>query len=94
MERGQDLCARFVGVKFHVVADPVRREQSINPARLNQFPADDLFQQLLRVGEKFARLFAVFFVLKNLRDKRPRNSQVWKNGDQSMNGTRSDKRDE
>ena len=31
------LRARFVGVKFHVVAHPVRREKSVNAARLEQF---------------------------------------------------------
>ena len=88
MERRQHLAARFVGVKLHVVAHPVRREKTVNTVRLDQFLADDLLQQLLRVGKQFARLLAVFLMLKNLGIT-PRNSQVWKNGDQSMNGTRS-----
>ena len=61
------FAARFVRVKLHVIAYPVRREKSINTARLDQFFADDLLQQLLRVGKQFARLFAVFLMLKNFR---------------------------
>ena len=64
MELAQNLRPRFVGVKLHVVADPVRRKKSINAARLDQFLADHFLQQLLRVGKKFARLLAVFLVFK------------------------------
>ena len=67
MKFGQNLCPRFVRVKLHVVAHPVRREETINTVRPDQFLADDLIQQLLRVGKQLARLLAVFLMLKNLR---------------------------
>lgn len=70
-KRRQHLRPRFIGVKFHVVAHPVRREETINTPRLNQFFADDLLQQLLRVGKQFARLFAVFLVVQNGRITSP-----------------------
>ena len=67
MERGQNFCARFVRVKFHVVADAIGREQAINAARLEQFLVDDFFQQFLRVVKQLARLLTVFLMLQNRR---------------------------
>ena len=65
MELGQHLRPRFVGVNFHVVADGVRGKQSIDGAKLQQFLRDDFVEKFLRVGEQFARFFAVLFMLKN-----------------------------
>ena len=51
VEPCQDRAARVIGVKLHVVADGVRREEAIDSAELKQFFADDFIQQLLRIGE-------------------------------------------
>ena len=67
MECGQHLGPRFIRVQFHIVARPVRREEAIHAARLDQFFTHHLFQERLRVGKQLARLFAVFLVLEDLR---------------------------
>lgn len=51
VEPRQDRAARFVGVKLHVVADGVRREEAVDRAELEQFSGDDFVQQLLGIGE-------------------------------------------
>ena len=63
----QHLRPRFVGVELHVVAHRIRREETVNRARGEQFFADDFVEQLLRIREELARLLAVFFVLQDRR---------------------------
>ena len=56
MERGQDLGAGVVGVELDIVAHGVGGEEAINAARGEQFPADDVVQQFLRVLEELPGL--------------------------------------
>ncbi len=69
---------RFIGVKLHVIAYPIRREETINAVRPDQFFADDLLQQLLRVGKQFARFLAVFLVVQYGRITSPQFPSVEK----------------
>jgi hypothetical protein len=65
MKSNENLCARFVGVKFDVVTNPVRGKEAVDGARGEQFVAYDLLQQFLGVGEKLAGFLAVTFVIQD-----------------------------
>ena len=67
MESGQNLGSGLVAVKLDVVTDPVGGKEAIDAAGLQKFPACNFIEQLLRVGEEFASLLAVSFVVENGR---------------------------
>src|SRR5678816_174260 len=67
MERRQNTRSRFIAVDFHIITDGVRRKNSVNSARGEKLPLNDLLEQFLRIDEKLARLFTVSFVVENCR---------------------------
>src|SRR5437868_15482318 len=58
MKSRQRLGPRFIAVNLDIVTDGFRRPECENAARGEKFLGANLLQQLLRVIEKLARLFA------------------------------------
>src|ERR1043166_95868 len=76
MEFGVYFLSRLIAVEINIIANCVRREEAVNRASLDQFVSDNFSEQFLRVGKKFARLFAVLLVLKNGRIASPQFPRV------------------
>src|SRR5262249_34008061 len=67
METGAFDRARLVAPDDDVVADAIRREEAVHGAEREKAFGDDAVEQNVGVRENLARLFAVFFVIENLR---------------------------
>ena len=67
MKPSQNIRPRFVGVEFHVIADAIGQEESVNASRLKRSAFDDPRQQLLRISEQLARFLAVLRMIENRR---------------------------
>src|SRR5204863_7231092 len=67
IEYREFLSSRLIDVKIDIVTDGVCRPKSMDAARSQQIPGDDLFEEFLRVVEKFARLFTDHRIIKYRR---------------------------
>src|SRR5580658_104304 len=66
-EAVENVLARAVGIELDVVSLRVRRKEAIDTSRPESFLRDDVVEQNLSLAKNDARLFAVFFMLQNLR---------------------------
>lgn len=79
----QHLAALFVAVHFHVVADAVGREQTVNAARVEATLGRQPIQHLIGVVEQALGLFPTTSSSR-MRGYLPASDQVMKNGVQSI----------
>ena len=87
----RDLRAGFIGVQLDIVADAVRREEPVHGAGSQQLAIDDVLQAAFAHRRTVRAPVCPRTDHRRCPGYRPRNSHVWKNGDQSISGTSSSK---
>src|SRR4029077_11039410 len=67
IEHREFLPSRFIAIKIEIVSDGVCRPKGVNTLRGERILHGDLIEKLLRVIEKFARLFADHWIIQYRR---------------------------
>src|SRR5262249_43991450 len=67
IERRDFFSPPVIAVNLDIVADSARRPKRVNAARHQEIFRGDAFEKFLRIIEKFACLFAGFWIVENRR---------------------------